>query len=133
MVNRIPNPTQSTTAVSHVATKPHPGTEHQHAIEPELAHANIPRMARLTPRTLLLRRLLWNGALVALGLVAFLAQRDLAKWDSLIEHGVTVRATIYDTVETDSGREVSFRFETDSGPAYGRKHVSRGERHMFGL
>lgn len=102
--------------------------EYKHSIEPELAGASIPRLARLTPGTLTTRRYLWNAAFVTLGLIVFWGQRDIAPWDKIIKSGVTVQGVAYNNAEHSENNSVSIQFETDAGTMYTHGALSRTVR-----
>ncbi|MBC8134885.1 MAG: hypothetical protein H8F28_03245 [Fibrella sp.] len=117
-----------TVSVPSVSTKDDAGEEYKHAIEPELAFGNIPRLARLTAHTLTMRRLLWNVALVTLGLFAFFGQRDVATWDALIKSGWTSPGIIDEVSRYGDHESVSFHFKTDLGMSYGEGYYHKDNR-----
>lgn len=127
-LSKLPLATES---ISHVPTKNAMGEEYKHSIEPELAGASIPRLARLTPGTLTTRRYLWNAAFVALGLIVFLGQRDIALWDNIIKSGVTVSAVVYEGAERSENNSASIKFEADAGTVTSERPVSHTESVSF--
>ncbi|MBC7806236.1 MAG: hypothetical protein H7145_08805 [Akkermansiaceae bacterium] len=118
-------------SVSRVPTTDEAGQDYKHRIEPELAFANIPRLAGLMPSTLIARRCLWNAALVAVLVVIYFGQRDIRTWDRMIESGVTVEAVVFDDAEHSKNNAASFRFQADGETMGAERPVSDTESLRF--
>lgn len=118
--------------VPEVTTLDDRGKPYTHQIEVELI-SDTPRQAHLTPRTLKLRRWLWNILISMFCVLFFFARRDIENWDALIQRGVPIIGKVYGkhigTTKNNTFYYIDYAFEADQHYCYGSYMTSYNDYH----
>lgn len=120
----------NTQSVPHISQTDDAGRPYTHRIEPELAGATIPRVARLTRDTLFTRQGFWNVSLVLAAFVAYCARgmRNDPLWTV---YGLGVFAVLAGAILSVSHRQnVHLRFLREGVAVHGL--LRSGEVADFG-